>query len=67
MAKRMSQRTPEQQDAWAHNGLVGACWMARKNALRIATSRTATDEAKQLADHIVLLSYALAHALKERR
>ena len=67
MAKRMSQRTPEQQDAWAHNGLTGACWMARKNAQRIIESRTANDEAKRLADQMVTLSYALAHALKERR
>jgi len=67
MAKRMSQRTPEQQAAWAHNGLTGSCWMARKNAQRIVASDTATQEAKDLATAIVQLTFALATALKERR
>ena len=67
MAKRMSQRTPEQQDAWAHNGLTGACWMARKNAQRIMTSHTATQEATMLAEQIYALTFRLAEALKERR
>jgi len=67
MAKRMSQRTLEQQDAWAHNGLTGACWMARRNVQRVMTSRTATDEAKAIAGQINDLTYALATALKERR
>lgn len=67
MAKRMSQRTLEQQDAWAHNGLTGSCWMARKNVQRIMTSHTATQEATMLAEQIYTLTFRLAEALKERR
>ena len=67
MSKAKTKRSPEQQAAWAHNGLVGACWMARKNAQRITASLTATNNAKYIAEQIVNLTYQLAEALKERR
>lgn len=65
--KPMSKRTPEQQDAWAHNGLTGSCWMARCNAKRVMDSRTATQKAKLIAGEIYTLTFRLADALKDRR
>lgn len=67
MAHRKTKRTPEQQDAWAHNGLIGACWMARRNVQRVMTSHTVTQEAAILAEQIYTLTFRLAEALKERR
>lgn len=67
MPKRATyKRSPEQELAWRHNSLVGCCWMARSNAECIVNARSATPEARAIAQLILELTHQLATALKER-
>lgn len=66
-SNRAPRMSPAQIDARKHTGLIGFACLTRKNMEAIAASPTANSEAKALASHIAVETYALERALRGER
>lgn len=55
------------QDRWRHNSFFGHAKMMQSNCRAIMESKTATSEAKAIANRINTLALELADALQTRR
>ena len=70
MADKLKPMTPAwiaRQERWKHNSFHGHAAMMMQNARSILESRTATDEAKDIANRIYMLASQLKANLKDRR